>query len=388
MTELWVVTSVIIGFLASTCVAGLLVRKGFPLPAGPRIGNVDGLRGYLALSVMAHHYIIFLGYKAHKSWEYPSEKLYNQFGLTAVSLFFMATGLVFYPKVLKSLTKNNWVSIYVGRIFRIVPLLLVSTLTCALVISLEHDVTPDQYFPAQVIKWLIGWEVPLMGVADSNVVNAKVFWSIYWEWTFYFFILPLASVLPIFIDKSRMWIALSVMLVALFLLRLVSSHVPVFFPLFIIGMLAAEIASRPSLSTLLSQHWVAVLMVLVLAGVMTSYHEPYGWAPMLMLGFVFTSIACGNTLFGILSTFGAKMLGEISFSIYVLHGIVLYLWQMIDWIPVNIFTLTVLNIVILLLASVVFIFLEKPFVSVGKRLYSSLADRTKRFSFGREAGWP
>lgn len=36
-----------------------LARAGFPLPAPhKRIGCVDGLRGFLALSVLAHHFVI------------------------------------------------------------------------------------------------------------------------------------------------------------------------------------------------------------------------------------------------------------------------------------------------------------------------------------------
>ncbi|MED6087983.1 hypothetical protein VZ169_14885, partial [Acinetobacter baumannii] len=41
-------------------------------------------------------------------------------------------------------------------------------------------------------------------------------------------------------------------------------------------------------------------------------------------GFLFISLACDNNLFGLLNARPLQILGEISYSIYLLHGIVLY----------------------------------------------------------------
>lgn len=51
----------IIACMVATVVADLAVRGGFPVPGGARrIGCVDGMRGYLALSVMIHHFAIWI----------------------------------------------------------------------------------------------------------------------------------------------------------------------------------------------------------------------------------------------------------------------------------------------------------------------------------------
>jgi peptidoglycan/LPS O-acetylase OafA/YrhL len=44
---------------------------------------------------------------------------------------------------------------------------------------------------------------------------------------------------------------------------------------------------------------------------------------LLSLGFII--IACGNNIFGILSWPASRMLGEMTYSIYLLHGMILFL---------------------------------------------------------------
>jgi peptidoglycan/LPS O-acetylase OafA/YrhL len=47
-------------------------------------------------------------------------------------------------------------------------------------------------------------------------------------------------------------------------------------------------------------------------------------APLLLLSLAFGIIACGNTLFGVLAWPAARGLGEMGYSIYLLHGLVLF----------------------------------------------------------------
>ena len=50
----------------------------------------------------------------------------------------------------------------------------------------------------------------------------------------------------------------------------------------------------------------------------------YSTAQMLILGIPFGLFVLGNSLHGLLENKGLKVLGEASFSIYLLHGIVIY----------------------------------------------------------------
>ena len=81
--------------MVATVVADLAVRGGFPVPGGARrIGCVDGLRGYLALSVMIHHFAIWIQVtRLDGQWQPLTRNILNSMGSGAVALFFMTTGL-------------------------------------------------------------------------------------------------------------------------------------------------------------------------------------------------------------------------------------------------------------------------------------------------------
>ncbi|HEE5774939.1 acyltransferase, partial [Acinetobacter baumannii] len=53
-----------------------------------RSSPLDGLRGILALSVLAHHFYITYVWKTAGEWKKPEFVLIDNFGGTAVSLFF------------------------------------------------------------------------------------------------------------------------------------------------------------------------------------------------------------------------------------------------------------------------------------------------------------
>jgi len=58
--------------------------------------------------------------------------------------------------------------------------------------------------------------------------------------------------------------------------------------------------------------------------VVTHYSNAYEKRPLALLSLAFMLIAAGNDLFGILSRASSRVLGELAYSIYLLHGIVLY----------------------------------------------------------------
>jgi peptidoglycan/LPS O-acetylase OafA/YrhL len=375
------VLAIAIAFFEATTIGKILAGAGFPLPSGKRIGCVDGLRGYLALSVMSHHYIIWLGYKAGHPWGDLASNFYNQLGKAAVALFFMATGLVFYPRVVRGLSANNWLSIYIGRFFRIVPMLLVSTLTSALVVAIEHGVLPDHHFPAEVINWLAGRQGPLLQVQGSDLVDAGVLWSLFWEWVFYFAILPLFATLRLAIKRDAMWLLLLGALVICLLSRLTSGSIFRFMPLFILGMLAGEAVVRPRIRAVVANRWAAFPALAALIGGMTLFHDPFGLAPMLLLAYMFASVACGNDLMGLLSTRGSRVLGEISFSIYVVHGIILYVSFRL--LPVERSPLLALPMLVgfaTLASALCFLAVEKPGIALGRWFYLRLQTLFLRLS--------
>lgn len=49
-----------------------------------------------------------------------------------------------------------------------------------------------------------------------------------------------------------------------------------------------------------------------------------GYGALLLLGIAFVLIACGNTLFGLLLHPASRLLGEMAYSLYLLHGLLLF----------------------------------------------------------------
>jgi peptidoglycan/LPS O-acetylase OafA/YrhL len=56
----------------------------------------------------------------------------------------------------------------------------------------------------------------------------------------------------------------------------------------------------------------------------TFYPSAFEIVPLLLLSVAFTLIACGNNLFGVLVSPVSRTLGEMAYSIYLLHGITLF----------------------------------------------------------------
>lgn len=279
-----------IGMLVSaTLFGGLLARAGFPLQlAERRIGYIDGLRGYLALSVLMHHFVIWLQVvELHGAWSDPRSNPLNALGAGGVGLFFMITGLVFYPRVLTGYRATRWRAVFVTRAFRIVPLLTVSVAMIMAIIAVRTGARPSVKELKSILSWLSAWsEPPLLGYDDSGRVNAYVLWSILFEWVFYFCLLPV---------------------------------------LFAVGMLAYEVRQRTRAALLLQRPVAAIVALGDLEGGMLSAPTHYAVPQLILFGFFFVTVACGNNIFGVLHTKGALVLGECSYGIYLFHGVSLSL---------------------------------------------------------------
>jgi len=103
--------------------------------------------------------------------------------------------------------------------------------------------------------------------------------------------------------------------------------------------------------------------------------QGYSIIQMLVLGVPFIMIALGNNVFGVLDSRGLKALGEVSYSIYLTHGLILYILfsvlevfsfeeggvlQYSAWLPVVLMLVAVCSIV-------TFSIIEKPFILVRNK---------------------
>jgi peptidoglycan/LPS O-acetylase OafA/YrhL len=100
-----------------------------------------------------------------------------------------------------------------------------------------------------------------------------------------------------------------------------------------------------------------------------------GVAQVLLLGIAFYVISSGNTLLGILRAKGSRRLGEISYSVYLIHGLLLTGIFSIEGVRTFALrslghywlTIALCGLVLVLAASLSYVFIERPGINLGKK---------------------
>ena len=151
-----------------------------------------------------------------------------------------------------------------------------------------------------------------------------VYWTLAFEWSFYL-ALPLLALFA----RGRLFVLLAA-LVLFFGLRA---------PLtlsFLVGALVAVAVENRWLTGRFASPWLAVLPIMALAFVL-AMDTAYSVHAVVVLGIFFAFVADGNTLAGLLRTSAARLLGLVSYSFYLLHGIVIFVaFRALDaWLPVS-----------------------------------------------------
>jgi len=256
--------------------------------------------------------------------------LYAHFGPTSVSLFFMITSFLFFTKLLQARGKKlDWLKLYVGRVLRICPLYLFAVLVIFLCVgALTHFTlqTPLADLLWGMLKWVAFIQTNLNGMFATSRIVAGVVWSLPFEWMFYFTLPFLGALMKIRVSLFTLLPALTGIGFFLFVIQ-------AFYPIggmqranpFFSGMLAAALARNKKVRELAKSTAVSIGMVVFLALSLGFFHSILEPLPLLMMTFVFSAIASGNDLFGILTHSLSRTFGQISYSIYLLHGIVLFI---------------------------------------------------------------
>jgi hypothetical protein len=114
-------------------------------------------------------------------------------------------------------------------------------------------------------------------------------------------------------------------------------------------------------------------MILTLALILVMFPDNYHTrlASIVLIFAVFLVIVYGNNLFGVLTTTAAKYIGTVSYSIYLLHGIVLFitfnitnrLYPIKQMSPLSFWLLSgVAGLIVICLSGITFRFIEYPFM--------------------------
>ncbi len=313
--------------------------------------ELEGLRGLLAISVALYHF--YLTYRAvlGDPWQVPEDSFGAFVGPRSVSFFFMITGFLFWSKVLNRGGRLGSLRVFfMARVKRLMPAYLGSLALIFLVVAVQSGFElrrPPRELATEVAKWVfVG--LPASGFPDVNgaaqtwLINGGVFWSIRIELLFYF-ALPLMAVFA----RGQRPVALVTVIGLLALLPSPSLQTVAGLPTVIVrainlalnvagelsrhilhgfgyGMLAAVInaafakraAPRPRFGALAS------LLLVVCAAFAQRVGMIIGCEALLF--FAFLPIVLRFSGFSILHWRGFSLLGAVSYSLYLCHGIVIF----------------------------------------------------------------
>jgi peptidoglycan/LPS O-acetylase OafA/YrhL len=312
--------------LAGAASAFVIGRLRGVAPEGGRHAAIDGLRGYLALAVFMHHACIWFFQLRTGRWEAPPSNLYVHLGQTGVALFFMITAFLFVTKVLDAdRLPIDWLRLYVGRVMRLLPLYLLAMMLLFTLVAWRSGWTLQQ--PAERIllaaaRWLtftISGGPDINGVRETYIMVAGVTWSLPYEWFFYL-CLPLLALAAGRRPAKASHVA---GLLALVMLLVWRPQAMLLFA-FLGGVVAAFAVRSPRYCRIARHQAASALVLALLVTVVIAYPVAYRPAPLLLVSLAFCLIAGGNTLFGLLISRTSRVLGEMTYSIYLLHGVLLY----------------------------------------------------------------
>jgi peptidoglycan/LPS O-acetylase OafA/YrhL len=164
---------------------------------------------------------------------------------------------------------------------------------------------------------LIGFP-DINGLAHTALIDPAL-WTLRYEWLFYL-ALPGLS----FLATPR---RLAGLVVVAAILSLTGLLAPLDYVAanFLVGMVTAQAAVSRPFPAVLRTRVAAVLALLPVAALGLVSDGDFSILESLALAPLFVVVVAGNDVFGALSTRAARCLGLVSYSTYVLHGIVLYL---------------------------------------------------------------
>lgn len=315
--------------LLTAIATAYILSKQFGSPSvHGRFASIDGLRGYLAFFVFLHHSCIWYFYLRTGRWTTPPSNLYAHFGQSSVMLFFMITGFLFFSKLIDGRTRTiDWGKLFVSRFLRLVPLYVFAMLLLFIVVAFVSRGVLNETMPG-LLKGAASWlgftilgAPNLNGVGYTFTIVAGVTWSLPYEWLFYFS-LPLLA-LTVWVIPPLPYIALSLAGVAAIIIWDPQIHPMILMP-FLGGMAAALFVRLEPVRRFASGKIATLIIIGCTTVAVAFYATAYGVIPLILLTVAFVLIACGNDLFGALVSPVSRILGEMAYSIYLLHGITLF----------------------------------------------------------------
>ena len=284
--------------------------------AAGRFETLDGLRGFLALGVFGAHAVNMYTLHVDGVWVGDAAPFYHFAARTGVALFFMITAFLFWLRVLRAGEAFDWHAFFRSRVWRLTPMYAASVVLALAVIGAASGFMPRVSLGTlarEVRPWLsFGFmdTGDINGLPGARYANA-VYWTLAYEWMFYL-ALPLLALFA-----RRPWgIALAAAVL------LFGTQAPIVYN-FLFGAAAALVVHRRLLEGRAGAPWLGAVALGALAAAFAA-REAHALVQTLLLFVFFVLVVHGCSLFGLLRTRSAKLLGTISYSIYLVHCIALF----------------------------------------------------------------
>lgn len=280
--------------------------------------------------VFLHHSVIWYYFLRTQQWDSPPSRLYNHFGITSVVLFFMITSFLFFSKLIEAYAGDfDWLKLYVSRVLRIYPLYIVALFVFfAVAAGIAHFTAPMpiETLCLELVKWLFFLKTFSSQVSEGLLMLGVV-WSLTFEWLFYF---SLGLIGPVFFRIRSSFLTLVVtglffLLFAYILYGYYHQGIWIMLRPFLSGVLAAFVVRNEKVRKIGSSVWLTPVWLVLLFIALHFYSAVFDLLPLLCMTIFFIAICCGNSLFGLLTSRACCLLGQISYSIYLLHGLLLFI---------------------------------------------------------------
>ncbi|QEY17068.1 acyltransferase [Cellvibrio sp. KY-GH-1] len=253
---------------------------------------------------------------------------------------------------------------------------------CALIVIVfiesnwELHVAP-KILLSEINKWILFNGELINAFPETRRIIAGVDWTLKYEWIFY-------SALPLLAFGGRcigklMALAVAVVVGVVTAQDLMIGVIKLKFTFcFFMGWMAAILIDQKWISGLVLMYRSGASLLALICLVCGCLVETYSFAQMLISGVAFILLASGANLFGLLELKASKILGDLSFGVYLLHGMLLYVaftvFDAVDFSLIGypfywvIFVFMLIGVVGLSVAA--HLLIERPFMLIGKRMRS------------------
>lgn len=309
-------------------------------PASQKLAALEGLRGILAFSVVMHHAYCWYYFTETGVWTTGNSVIFARLADFGVIQFFYLSGFLFWRKLMKA-GRIPVAKFYLSRFVRIAPVYY-CCVGAAIIVGLLATGFKLQVSPRELATSLLPWLLFSLGGqravnhADIARITCGVTWTLALEWLFYLS-LPF---LGWFSRSARRLMLYALAFGLLFLLsryvragagdagslHFASSMLAEYSKFMLVGFGGGILVA--ALQTKLKA-WFQPLMHLrnwILLGLYLAYLLIPGItnAGQVLVLAAFALVVQGADLFGLLGCRAVRLLGVISYPMYLAHGIVYY----------------------------------------------------------------